>query len=519
MKKVYTLDTTLRDGMQSAKISFTIEDKIKIIKYLDRLGIDYIEAGNPYSNIKDAELFERLKSIKLKHSKIAAFGSTCKVGTKAEDDPGLNVLKECSAETTVIFGKAWTLHIKEVLGTSPEENLAIIRDSITYLCKNGKKVIFDAEHFFDGYKADKAYAEKVVRTAHEAGAECVVLCDTNGGTFPDEISETVSAITKNNNIPIGIHTHDDSGMAVACAISAVNAGAVHVQGTINGVGERCGNANLATITANLQLKKNYMLIPNENLSMLTEISRSVAETSNISTTGLPYISKSAFSHKAGMHIDAVLKNPASFEHIDPESVGNSRNILLSEMSGKAAVLPAINKVVPGTGKDSPIVDMILRRLKELEFKGYQFEAANASLDLIIRKSLGIYVPFFELVKFKVFGEYDNNESNASAIVKIMVGNREELTAADSTEGPVHAIDTALRKALYVFYPELKETKLTDYKVRVLNSSDTRSMVRVLIDTRDNEDTWSSVGISADIIEASKNALIESLEYKLIKTRG
>lgn len=519
MKKIYTLDTTLRDGMQSAKISFTIEDKIKIIKNLDRLGVDYIEAGNPYSNIKDAELFERLRNVKLEHSKLAAFGSTCKVGVKAENDSGLKALTDCGAETAVIFGKAWTLHVKEVLGTSPEDNLAIIKESVEYLCKNGKKVIFDAEHFFDGYKSDRKYAEKVIRTAYDAGAECIVLCDTNGGTFPQEIAETVSEILKTTNIPIGIHTHDDSGMAVACAISAAEAGAVHIQGTINGVGERCGNANLATIIANLQLKKDYTLIPSENIPMLTEISRSIAEISNISTTGLPYISKSAFSHKAGMHIDAVLKNPASFEHINPESIGNSRNILLSEMSGKAAILPAINKVVPGTGKDSPIVDMILRRLKELEFKGYQFEAANASLDLIIRKSLGIYVPFFELVKFKVFGEYDNNESNASAIVKIMVGNKEELTAADSTEGPVHAIDTALRKALCVFYPELKETKLIDYKVRVLNSSDTRSMVRVLIDTRDNEDTWSSVGISADIIEASKNALIESLEYKLIKTRG
>lgn len=519
MKKVYTLDTTLRDGMQSAKISFTIEDKIKIIKYLDRLGIDYIEAGNPYSNIKDAELFERLACIKLKHSRIASFGSTRKVGITAEKDPGLRVLKECSAETAVIFGKAWKLHIKEILGTTPEENLAIIRESIEYLCKNGKKVIFDAEHFFDGYKADKEYAIKVIRTAHEAGAEYVVLCDTNGGSFPAEIYEIVSEITKETDVPIGIHTHDDSGMAVACGIAAVQAGAVHIQGTINGVGERCGNANLATMIANLQLKKRYQLIPEESMPTLTETARAIAEISNISTTGLPYISKSAFSHKAGMHIDAVMKNPASFEHIDPECVGNSRNILLSEMSGKAAILPAINKVVPGTKKDSPIVDMILRRLKELEFKGYQFEAANASLDLVIRKTLGIYRPFFELVKFKVFGEYDNSESSASAIVKIMVESREELTAADSTEGPVHAIDTALRKALYVFYPELKETKLTDYKVRVLNSSDTRSMVRVLIDTRDNNDTWSSVGISADIIEASKNALMESLEYKLIKTRG
>ncbi len=519
MNKVYTLDTTLRDGMQSAKISFTIEDKIKIIKYLDRLGIDYIEAGNPYSNIKDAELFERLAGIKLKHSRIASFGSTRKVGVTAEKDPGLRVLKECSAETAVIFGKAWKLHINEILGTTPEDNLAIIRESIEYLCKNGKKVIFDAEHFFDGYKADKEYAIHVIRTAHEAGAEYVVLCDTNGGSFPAEIYEIVSEITKETDVPIGIHTHDDSGMAVACGIAAVQAGAVHIQGTINGVGERCGNANLATMIANLQLKKGYRLIPEESMPTLTEIARAIAEISNISTTGLPYISKSAFSHKAGMHIDAVMKNPASFEHIDPECVGNSRNILLSEMSGKAAILPAINKVVPGTKKDSPIVDMILRRLKELEFKGYQFEAANASLDLVIRKTLGIYRPFFELVKFKVFGEYDNSESSASAIVKIMVGSREELTAADSTEGPVHAIDTALRKALYVFYPELRETKLTDYKVRVLNSSDTRSMVRVLIDTRDNNDTWSSVGISADIIEASKNALMESLEYKLIKTRG
>ncbi len=520
MKKIYTFDTTLRDGMQAEKISFTVEDKIKTVKYLDTLGVDYIEAGNPSSNVKDAEFFEKIKETKLTHSKLVAFGSTCKAGSCAENDTGLRKLLLADTEVVAIFGKAWALHIEEVLNTTPEENLRIIKSSAEFLKKNGKSVIFDAEHFFDGYKADAEYALSVLKTAEEAGCDCVVLCDTNGGSFPMEIYDIVSDVCSKINIPVGIHCHNDSGMAVSCSITAVQAGAMHVQGTLNGIGERCGNANLATIIANLQLKSDYTLIPPENICKLTEIARSVADISNISVSGLPYVSRGAFSHKAGMHIDAVMKNPASFEHIDPTLVGNSRNILVSEISGKSAILPALRKILPDADKNSPQTAAVLKRLKDLEFAGYQYEVANASLDLVIRKTLGIYKPFFEVTQFKVLVEQGNrsNTGYASAIVKVMVDGREEITAADSS-GPIHAIDTALRKALYVFYPKLLDTQLIDYKVRVLNSEAAAgATVRVLIETADSEDSWITVGVSTDVIEASRQALIDSIEYKLIKDR-
>ena len=519
MKKVYTLDTTLRDGMQSQKIAFTVEDKMKIAKYLDRLGVDYIEAGNPFSNKTDREFFERRKKNPLKNSKLVAFGSTRHANTNAAEDANLQALIDSGAKTVSIFGKAWLLHVKQVLSTTAEENLAMIFDSINYLVQNGIEVIFDAEHFFDGYRDNKQYAIDVLKTAQKAGASCVCLCDTNGGGFPLEFYTIVKEVSAQLEVPTGIHAHNDSGMAVAVSVISVQAGATHVQGTLNGIGERCGNANLSTIIANLQLKDGYTLIPKENLSLLTEISRSVADISNISVSGMPYVSKGAFSHKAGMHIDAVLKNPESFEHINPELVGNERNILLSEMAGKSAVLPFISKIVPGIDKTSEQVKKVLSRLKELEADGYQFEAAHASLDLVIRKALGIYKPFFSVTKFKVMLEegMHKEEGSASAIVKVVVGDREEITAADSDSGPVHAIDIALRKALDVFFPSLDDMRLIDYKVRVLDSeSATRATTRVLIETSDGEDSWITVGVSSDVIEASRQALIDSIEYKLLK---
>ncbi len=519
MKKIYTFDTTLRDGMQAEKISFTVEDKLKTVKYLDSLGVDFIEAGNPSSNIKDAEFFEKVKGLELTHSRLVAFGSTCKAGGSAESDTGLRKLLLADTDAVAIFGKAWELHITEVLGTTAEENLNMIKNSVEFLKKNGRYVIFDAEHFFDGYKDNPDYAMSVLIAAQTAGADCVVLCDTNGGSFPLEVYDIVETVTKKLEIPVGIHCHNDSGMAVSCSITAVQAGACHVQGTLNGIGERCGNANLATIIANLQLKSDYTLIPPENLCKLTEISRSVADISNISVSGLPYVSRGAFSHKAGMHIDAVLKNPASFEHINPSAVGNSRNILVSEISGKSAILPALRKIVPDADKNSPQTAAVLKKLKDLEFLGYQYEVANASLDLVIRKTLGLYKPFFEVTQFKVLVEQGSRAAGyASAIVKVMVDGREEITAADSS-GPIHAIDTALRKALNVFYPQLLETQLIDYKVRVLNSEAAAgATVRVLIETADSEDSWITVGVSTDVIEASRQALIDSIEYKLIKDR-
>lgn len=518
MKKIFTLDTTLRDGMQAEKISFTIEDKLKIVKYLDELGVDYIEAGNPASNVKDEEFFIKICSTELKNSKIVAFGSTRKPGIRAEDDSGLISLVRSGAKVVSIFGKSWIMHVTEVLKTTPEENLAMIHSSIEFLVKNGIEVIFDAEHFFDGYRDNEDYALSVVRTASEAGASCVVLCDTNGGGFPLEFYTIVKKITSEFDVPIGIHTHNDSGMAVSGSVIAVQAGATHVQGTLNGIGERCGNANLATIIANLQLKDAYRLIPEENLHRLTEIARSVADISNISTSGLPYVSRGAFSHKAGMHIDAVLKTPGSFEHVNPEAVGNNRNFLISEMSGKSAVLPVIRKILPEIDRNSSQVDIVLARLKELESEGYQFESASASLELVIRKALGIYKPFFSVTKFQVIIEQgtEKHHGSAAAIVKVEVGNREEITAADSN-GPVHAIDIALRKALERFYPSLHEVQLIDYKVRVLNSeAATGAVTRVLIETTDGDDSWITVGVSTDVIEASRQALIDSIEYKLIK---
>lgn len=519
MEKVYTLDTTLRDGMQSAKVAFTVEDKIKIARYLDALGVDYIEAGNPHSNKTDREFFEAMKSEKLQTSQLVAFGSTRHANTDAANDENLKALIQSGAKTVSVFGKSWLLHIKQVLGTTAEENLNMIYDSVSYLTKNGLDVIFDAEHFFDGYRSDKDYALKVIETAQNAGAVCVCLCDTNGGGFPLEFYTIVKEVAAHCRVPIGIHAHNDAGMAVSGSVISVQAGARHVQGTLNGIGERCGNANLATIIANLQLKDAYTLIPDENLSRLTEISRAIADVSNISVSGMPYVSKSAFSHKAGMHIDAVLKNPTSFEHINPALVGNERSFLVSEMSGKSAVLPFILKVMPCIDKSSPQVKTVLARLKELEAQGYQFEVAHASLELVIRKALGIYKPFFTVTKFRVLIEesVDKSEGCASAIVKVTVGDREKITAADSSSGSVNAIDIALRKALDVFFPSLDDMQLIDYKVRVLDSeAATGATTRVLIETSDGEDSWITVGVSSDVIEASRQALIDSIEYKLIK---
>lgn len=518
MEKIYTLDTTLRDGMQSEKIFFTVKDKIKIVKYLDLLGIDYIEAGNPSSNPKDEEFFHEIKKLNLKHSEIVAFGSTRKPDIEPEKDENLKKLASLGVKTVSIFGKAWLFHVKEVLKTTAEENLNMIKSSVEYLKKQGLNVIFDAEHFFDGYRDNSEYAVKVLQTAAQAGAEFVVLCDTNGGGSPLEFYTIVKKVKEKVKAPIGIHTHNDSGMAVSSSVISVQAGATQVQGTINGIGERCGNANLATIIANLQLKDGYELIPQENLKRLTEIARGIADISNISISSMPYVSQTAFSHKAGMHIDGVIKSPHSFEHVNPADVGNKRSFLVSEMSGKSAILPALNQVLPGVDKNSPETDIVLKRLKELEFEGYQFEAAHASLDIAIRKALGMYKPFFTLKKFKVMVEQgeEKEKGYATAVVKVEVDGKEEITAADS-DGPVHAMDTALRKALYVFYPSLMDAQLIDYKVRVLNSdAATGATTRVLIETTDGEDSWITVGVSTDILEASRQALIDSIDYKLLK---
>lgn len=517
MIKIETLDTTLRDGMQSEAISFSVNDKLNILKLLDSLGIDFAEVGIPASNDKDNELFERLSTLNLKHTKPVAFSSTCHVKTTPENDEALKAAAYSPCEYVSIFGKAWLLHVNEILGTTAEENLRIIKDSIIFLRQKGKKIFFDAEHFFDGYKNNAEYAKKVIETAVDAGAERIVLCDTNGGTLPDEVIQILNNCKGFLPEKFGVHFHNDCGVAIANTMAAVNTGAVQIQGTLNGIGERCGNANLATLIANLQLKKFYDVISCDCMLRLSGVCRAVAQISNISTYGLPYISHTAFSHKAGMHVDAVMKNPSSFEHIDPETVGNRRNILISEVSGKGALLPIIKEIAPSVEKNSEVTERVVNRVKALEYKGYQYESARASLELIILKELGIYRSHFDIERFKLITEQEGPATGlSSAFVKVRVGDQYKISAAES-DGPVHALDEALREALYVFFPELEKVFLTDYKVRVLDTkSATGSTVRVFVETSDGENSWTTVGVSVDVIEASKQALIDGIEYKLYK---
>lgn len=517
MNKIFILDSTLRDGMQSEGISFSVEDKIKILKRMDSFGIDYIEAGNPFSNLKDAELFSKLKDIKLSHSKVVAFGSTRRVGVAVSEDESVRALVMANTDTVSIVGKAWKMHVRDVLKTTEEDNLDIIFDTVKYFKDLGKEVIFDAEHFFDGYKDDPEYAISCIKAADRAGADFIVLCDTNGAVFPFEAEEVTRVAVNEVNAKIGIHCHNDVGMAAASSIYAVRAGAKQVQGTFNGIGERCGNTSLSTVIPNLQLKLGYSCVPEENLEELTMVSRYISEISNMSHYKFqPYVGGSAFTHKGGMHVDGVLKNTASFEHINPEAVGNSRRILVSEMSGKANVHRYIHEVDPMIQKDSAETKAVMDKLKELEYEGYQFEGAESSMELLIRKVLGKHKPFFALNQFKVIvSEPSGEEKSASALIKIHVGNSEEITAAEG-EGPVDALDKALRKALERFYPQLSKVRLTDYKVRVLDSNRAvESLVRVLVESSDGVNKWSTVGVSRDIIEASWRALVDSVEYKLL----
>lgn len=515
-EKIEILDTTLRDGAQSDRISFSAADKIKIIGLLDGLGVDFAEVGA--ADAADVDFFKQANSTKLTHTKLTAFGSTCRAEENAEDSVMLYNLINCGTEWCTLFGKAWDLHVTDVLRTTFEENLRIISDSIALLVKNGKKVIFDAEHFYDGYKSNPGYALEVIKTAERAGADVCVLCDTNGGCFPDEILSLTKAATENINIRTGVHVHNDGGMAVSNSIFAVRGGATHIQGTINGIGERCGNANLATIMANLQLKLGFKIIPEDKMKKLTHTARVIAETANITTRNLPYISRQAFSHKAGMHIDGVIKNHESFEHVSPVAIGNERNFLVSGMAGRSALVEKINKFVPGIDKDSPKVNAILEDVKKLEAQGFQYDAADASLELVIKKALGIFKKHFDIELCRLIDEHDSGNKHAysSVLIKVLVDGTEETTAADS-DGPVHAMDIALRRALDKFYPSLHSMHLSDYKVRVLNSEQaTGSTTRVLIETTENGHTWTTIGVSVNIIEASLMALVDSIEYKLNK---
>ncbi len=517
MEKIYVYDTTLRDGTQGEGIAFSLDDKIKIIKMLDELGVDYIEAGIPASNPKDRELFERIAKLNLSHSRIVAFGSTHRIGVKIEEDAGVEMLISANTPVVAIFGKTWDLHVEEVFHASLEENIRIIEETISYVKSHGKEVIFDAEHFFDGYKHNKEYAMKAILAAKKAGADTICLCDTNGATFPDKIAEiTKEVVSEMPDITVGIHCHNDVGTAVGNTLMAVFSGARHVQGTINGIGERCGNANLCTIIPNLQLKSEFYVVPPASLKKLKSISRKVYELANVvPDERKPYVGGMAFAHKGGMHIDAVLKNPVTFEHVNPEDVGNERRLLMSEMSGKAMVYEIIKKIDPDISKDAKVITEILEDIKKLEKDGYQFEGAEGSFELMVMKKLGYYKPQFSLEQFKVISIAPTTTKTASALIKIGVDGSFEITAAEG-DGPVNALDKALRKALYRFYPELKESRLIDFKVRVLDGmAGTAALTRVLIETTDGHKNWTTVGVSEDIIEASWQALVDSIEYYLL----
>lgn len=520
MKKITIFDSTLRDGAQAEGISFSVSDKIKIAKALDELGIDYIEAGNPASNQKDLEFFKEAAGLEWKHSRLVAFGSTRRHHVDVLQDTNLAALLESGAKTICIFGKSWDFHVEHIINTTKEENINMIADSIRFLKGKNVTVFFDAEHFFDGYKSNPDYALDCLKCAQDAGAEAVILCDTNGGCFPDEIASIVSEVKKHITCSLGIHTHNDGGMAISNSVMAVLAGCSQVQGTFLGYGERSGNANLSAIIANLELKRDYICLPKGNIEMLTSTARKIAEISNVKLeNNLPYVGESAFAHKAGMHIDGVAKSTKSFEHISPECVGNERKFLISEVAGKATVLAKIQRLYPNVVKENPELGLIIEKVKELEYSGYQFEGADASFELIVHKIFKKFNSFFEVESFKIIGESPSvkNDFSATAMIKVVVGGVEEVTAAQGA-GPVDALNKALRKSIGHFYPVLNEVHLSDYKVRILdgNPSATAAMTRVIIESTDGLQSWSTVGVSRDIIEASFKALIDAIEYKLYK---
>jgi len=518
--KVILYDTTLRDGTQGEDFSLTLEDKIRVALKLDELGIHYIEGGWPEANPKDTQFFEEIRNYNLKNSIVTAFGSTHHKDVTAENDKNLNALIKAKTRAVTIFGKSWTLHVKDALNTTLERNIALIRDSVAYLKQNVPEVIYDAEHFFDGFKADPEYAIATLRAAKDGGADVLVLCDTNGGSLPHEIGEIIETVKQHfPDAVLGIHAHNDSDTAVANSLEAVRRGVRHVQGTMNGVGERCGNANLVSIIPNLYLKMNFECIPVENLRKLRHVSRYILELANLpSNKHQPFVGRSAFAHKGGVHISAVERNPKTYEHIEPELVGNKRRILVSDASGRATIKWKADEFGIKISRDDPVAMEVLETIKQLEMEGYQFEAAEASLELLINRAMGKSKKYFELIGFRVLDQklHDDGSPVAEATIQVRVGGKVEHTAAIGN-GPVNALDNALRKALEKFYPQLKTMSLLDYKVRVLpGRAGTASRVRVLIESTDGVDQWGTVGVSHDILEASWQALVDSITYKMYK---
>ncbi|MDR1319452.1 MAG: citramalate synthase [Treponema sp.] len=531
---VEILDTTLRDGVQGEGIAFSVRDKLAVAEALDELGVSFIEAGNPGSNPKDLEFFRLAPGLRLRNAKLCAFGSTCKSGIAPAEDTRIVSLLEAETEAVVIFGKSWDLHVTEVLRVSLEENIAMIAETVAFFKERGRLVIFDAEHFFDGFAAAGEYALSAVKAALEAGADRIVLCDTNGGAFPCAVAggvRAVKALTAGGNAAaakgpgdgenaplIGIHAHNDSGLAVANAVTAVQEGCAHVQGTLVGFGERCGNTSLASLIPSLELKLKLRCLPEGRLSQISALTRKVAEIANVSISDdMPYVGAHAFSHKAGMHADGILKVRRSFEHIDPAAVGNDRRFLMSEVVGRSAIADRVKRIEPSITKDHPVTIALSGKITNLEAEGWAFEGADASFELMIRRELGLCGTLFRIEAYRVVSEHPTGAAIACshAWVKVLVGGQSEIAAAEG-EGPVNALDGALRRALTRFYPDLRLVRLEDYKVRVIDGKDaTAAKVRVLIESTDGRRRWNTVGVSADIIDASRAALVDSIEYKLI----
>ena len=514
---VQIYDSTLRDGAQAEGIAFSLDDKLMIAQRLDELGVHYIEGGWPNpTNPKDLEFFDRISELPLENAKVAAFGSTRRANKHPEDDAILNTLLQAGTNVVTLFGKSWELHVTHVLRTTRDENLKLIRDSVAFIGSDGREVVYDAEHFFDGYKADPHYAVATLLAAQDGGARILVLCDTNGGTLPSELQEIIEDVKRKISLPFGIHSHNDAGVGVANALVAVEMGAAQLQGTFNGYGERCGNANLCSIIPSLELKLDKTSIGPGKLAKLMDFSRFLSEIANVHHDHRqPYVGESAFAHKGGVHIDAMVKQPATYEHCDPEEVGNERRFLLSEQSGSATIAAKLNHLIPGLDKRHPALQRILRQIKQLENEGYVFEAAEASFEILARKALGAISDPFRLIGFRTINRKSAEATEVEAIVKVEVEGRTYHTVADG-DGPVNALDAALRQGLEQEYPILKDVHLEDYKVRVLSAHDgTAAKVRVLIESSDSRRIWNTIGVSENIIEASWIALVDSLTYKLL----
>ncbi|MFQ5428295.1 MAG: citramalate synthase [Thermodesulfobacteriota bacterium] len=518
-KKIILYDTTLRDGTQAEEVAFSVEDKVRVAMRLDELGVDYIEGGWPGSNPRDIDFFKVMDGQSLSHSTLVCFGSTRRARVKVKDDLTVKNLIKSGAPVVTIFGKSWKLHVQKALRVTLAENLDMIGETVAYLKKRMDKVFYDAEHFFDGYKADAKYAMKTIETALVAGADYIVLCDTNGGTLPFEVAEIVAAVNEALPCRLGIHAHNDADTAVASSIAAVREGASMVQGTINGFGERCGNADLCSIIPALQLKMGLRCIEKSRLGTLRETSRFVYEIANIAQRKhQPYVGQSAFAHKGGIHVSAVLRNPLTYEHIEPESVGNQQRVLVSDLSGRSNIVRKAAEFGLDVESDSPVIKDVLEKLKNLENEGFQYEGAEASFELLIQAALKKKKRYFKLHGFRVIDEKRPSDRipHAEATIKIEVDGEVEHTAAEGT-GPVNALDMALRKALERFYPGLRDVGLIDFKVRVLaGQQGTAAKVRVLVESGDSLDKWGTVGVSENVIEACWRALVDSLEYKLYK---